>query len=84
MKKFEMAIKTLFTQKERYLLSKQNCFVLNPNYYATEIDSDIDSEAAKGPKKNPNWWNGMKGQIETQLIQGLINELEPKILENPP
>ena len=55
---------------------------MNPNYYATEIDTDIDSDAAEGPKKNANWWNGMKGSIETQLIQGLINELEPKLIEN--
>ena len=32
------------------------------------MDSDIDSDAAEGPKKSANWWKGMKGSIETQLI----------------
>ena len=31
MKKLDLTMKTIFTEKERYLLSKQNCFVLNEN-----------------------------------------------------
>ena len=29
MKKLELTMRTIFTDKERYLLSKQNCFVLD-------------------------------------------------------
>ena len=58
MRQVEIMIKTLFTAKEAYLLSKQNCFVLNPGVGKAD-DADMNSDEVEGPKKNEKWWNSL-------------------------
>lgn len=59
MKQLELTMQTIFTQKERYLLRKQNCFVLDTslNAQAQSEDEDAeDSDREDGPKQSQKWW----------------------------
>ena len=54
-----MALKALLTKKERYLLRKQNCFVLNESEPAEEdVDQgSVDSESSY--LKALSWWDSL-------------------------
>ena len=68
-------IKTLFTAKEAYLLSKQNCFVLNPGVGKAD-DADMNSDEVEGPKKNEKWWNSLQSEKDLRLIDGLWADMK--------
>lgn len=80
MKKLELTIKTIFTEKEQYLLRKQNCFVLDHRLESLteEPPSQIDSDREEGPKKSQKWWTGIHSLNSMRLMDGLRGEIRSK------
>ena len=61
MKQVEIAHKTIFTSKERYLIDKQKCFVLDQNTDTNDSNSSgVNSDDENGPIRNEKWWNDIK------------------------
>ena len=79
MKKIDLTLKTLFTEKERYLLTKQDCFVLD-----TKLDKlpkeveEIDSDLEDGPKKSTAWWEGIQSWNTMLLMDGLTGDIKTR------
>ena len=73
-------MKIIFTDKERYLLGKQKCFVLDHNLDSPneDIDSEFDSDRKEGPKQSQKWWDSIQNRNESRLMNGLTSEIKSK------
>ena len=84
MRQFDLVLRMLFTSKERYLLTKQHCFVLSgdpqrgaaanqhPNGEVSE--AELESGREDGPKRSQAWWEELvSGQSwdTLRLVDGL-------------
>ena len=73
MKKLEVIIATLFSRKDRLLLEKQDCFVLDPKEKICNTESqEIDSESETGPKMSEQWWEGLTSWNTRELMAGIL------------
>ena len=70
MKQLEATLNVLMTSKERYLLRKQECFVLNEELQSA-ASAEEDSEAENGPKKSAEWWFGLNKEMQEKLLLGV-------------
>ena len=91
MKKLDLALQTIFSDKERYLLTKQNCFILDStdkeaankekaNASATaHVNEDyLDSDREDGPKRSQKWWEGIQSWNTMRLMDGLTGEIKSR------
>ena len=64
MKTIDAALKTLFSDKERYLLRKHDSFVMNTSLKSLDEAkySEIDSDGDDGPKNSEKWWSDLNSQ----------------------
>ena len=74
LRQFEVVLRVLFTSKERYLLSKQNCFVLNEASASEPSAEDVDSGAETGPKRDFKWWSELRTGHLLKIMEGLSTD----------